>query len=45
MDLKKKSLINMKKLLLMFEGPVSNNKEKIYIATLPLGRPWQKLIY
>ena len=24
----------------MFEGPISNNKEKINIAPLPLGRPW-----
>ena len=35
----------MKILLFMFEGPISNKKEKINIALLPLGRPWQKLIY
>ena len=34
----------MKILKFMFEGPISNNKEKINIAPLPLGRPWQKLL-
>ena len=29
----------------MFEGPISNNKEKINLPPLPLGRPWQKLFY
>ena len=27
----------------MFEDPISNNKEEVNIAPLPLGRPWQKL--
>ena len=24
----------------MFEGPISNNKEKMNITPFPLGRPW-----
>ena len=34
----------MKILVLMFEGPISNNKENRNTATSPLGRPWQKNI-
>ena len=37
------SLINMKILVFMFEGPISYNKENIKIAPSPLGRPWQKI--
>ena len=37
-DLKKISLMNMKKFIFMFEGLISNNKEKINIFSSPQGR-------
>ena len=43
--LEKKVFDKYENIVFMFEGPISNNIEKIILPPLPLGRPWQKLFY